>query len=74
MSRPMPPEDLLESLWLTLRPATGVWDWVQSEILAETGSIHNPEHTHLIDANVGVLWASTGFAKQGAVGRHAGVC
>lgn len=38
----MPPADLLESLWLTLRPATGVWDWVQSEILADTGSIYNP--------------------------------
>ncbi|MFJ4397462.1 putative metallopeptidase [Pseudomonas sp. NPDC089396] len=63
----MPPADLLESLWLTLRPATGVWDWVQSEILAVTGSIHNPEHAHLIDAHVGVLWASSGFAKQGRV-------
>lgn len=30
----MPPADLLESLWLTLRPTTGVWDWVQSEILS----------------------------------------
>ena len=63
----MPPADLLETLWLTLRPATSVWDWVKSEILADTGSIHNPEHAHLIDANIGVLWASTGFAKQGRV-------
>lgn len=38
MSRPMPPADLLESLRLTLQPAIGVWDWVQSEILADTGS------------------------------------
>ncbi|WP_232111740.1 putative metallopeptidase [Pseudomonas guariconensis] len=67
MSRPMPPADLLESLWLTLQPATGVWDWVRAEILADTGSIHNPEHAHLSDANIGVLWASSGFAKQGRV-------
>ncbi|MBX6798711.1 hypothetical protein ISE74_27465 [Pseudomonas aeruginosa] len=61
----MPPADLLESLLLTLSPAIGVWDWVQREILADTGSIHNPEHAHLIDANIRVLWASSGFTKQG---------
>ncbi|HBN9555403.1 TPA: hypothetical protein NH827_003911 [Pseudomonas aeruginosa] len=65
MGRPMPPVDLLESLLLTLSPAIGVWDWVQREILADTGSIHNPEHAHLIDANIRVLWASSGFTKQG---------
>ncbi|ALP47903.1 hypothetical protein NDR77_24705 [Pseudomonas aeruginosa] len=61
----MPPAEMLESLWLILRPAIGVWDWVQREILADTGSIHNPEHAHLIDANIRVLWASSGFTKQG---------
>ncbi|MCO7595048.1 MULTISPECIES: putative metallopeptidase [Pseudomonas] len=65
MSRPMPPGELLESLWLTLEPAPEVWDWIQREILAETGSIHNPEHAHLIDANIGVLWASSAFTKKG---------
>ncbi|RZI91696.1 MAG: hypothetical protein EOP15_00235 [Pseudomonas sp.] len=61
----MPPADLLESLWLTLQPAPDVWEWIQAEILAATGSIHNEEHAHLIDANVGVLWASSAFAKKG---------
>lgn len=65
MSRPAPPADLLESLWLTLRPATDVWGWVQNEILADTGSIHNPDHAHLIDANIQVMWASASFARQG---------
>lgn len=65
MSRPMPPADLLESLWLTLQPAPDVWEWIQAEILATTGGIHNEEHAHLIDANVGVLWASSAFAKKG---------
>ncbi|WP_313740480.1 putative metallopeptidase [Pseudomonas sp.] len=63
----MPPADLIYSLWLTLQPASEVWEWIQREILADNGSIHNPEHGHLIDANIGVLWASTGFAKQGRV-------
>lgn len=65
MSRPIPPADLLESPWLTLRPAPEVWEWIQREILATTGSIHNEEHGHLIDASVGVMWASSSFAKKG---------
>ncbi|WP_174242297.1 putative metallopeptidase [Pseudomonas sp. R32] len=67
MQRPIPPRDLIESPWLILRPAPDVWEWIQQEILAVTGSIHNEEHAHLIDANIGVLWASSGFAKQGRV-------
>lgn len=65
MSRPMPPADLLESPWLTLQPAPDVWEWIQREILATTGSIHNEEHAHMIDASVGVMWASSSFAKKG---------
>lgn len=61
----MPPADLLESPFLILKPAPELWDWVQSEILADTGSIHNPEHSHLIDANIGVMWASSAFNKKG---------
>ncbi|WP_278929609.1 putative metallopeptidase [Pseudomonas qingdaonensis] len=65
MSRPIPPADLLESPWLILRPAPEVWEWIQREILDTTGSIHNEEHAHLIDASVGVMWASSSFAKKG---------
>ncbi|AWF68470.1 hypothetical protein CSB92_6113 [Pseudomonas aeruginosa] len=63
----MPPADLLEHLLLTLRPAPEVWEWINAEILADTGSLHNEDHAHLLDANIGVLWASTAFAKQGRV-------
>lgn len=72
MDRPYPPSSLLElselsDFGIRLAPAPEIWDWLKAEILADTGSIHNPEHAHLIDANIGVLWASTGFAKQGRV-------
>lgn len=72
MNRPIPPAQLLElaelsELGIRLQPAPEVWEWLQAEILAETGSIHNPEHAHLIDANIRVLWASSGFTKQGRV-------
>lgn len=65
MSRPMPPADLLESPFLLLEPASEVWEWIQREVLAETGTIHSPEHSHLIDASIGVLWASYAFNKKG---------
>ncbi|MGG4661007.1 putative metallopeptidase [Pseudomonas vlassakiae] len=61
----MPPDDLLESPFLILKPAPELWEWIQREVLADTGSIHNPEHSHLIDANIGVLWASSAFSRKG---------
>lgn len=67
MNRPTPPASLLESVFLTLTPAPEAWEWVSTEILAEDGSIHNPDHAHLIDASIGVLWASSSFAKQGRI-------
>lgn len=67
MERPSPPTDILEAIELRLEPAPEVWEWVQTEILADTGSIHNEEHAYLIDADVCVMWASSGFAKQGRV-------
>jgi hypothetical protein len=65
MNRPSPPADLLDHIFLTLRPGPEVWDWITTEILADTGSLHNPDHAHLLDASVQVLWASQSFAKQG---------
>lgn len=60
MSRPRPLANLLEPLWLALRSAPEVWEWIGQEILADTGSIHNPEHAHLIDANIGSRGHLTG--------------
>lgn len=70
MNRPMPPASLLElsdrpNFGIRLTPALEVWEWVQAEILADTGGIHNPDHSHLIDADIAVMWASSSFNKQG---------
>ncbi|MDZ5602587.1 putative metallopeptidase [Pseudomonas sp. RP23018S] len=65
MGKPTPPVSLLESVFQTLSPAHEVWEWITNEILADTGSLHNPDHAHLLDASVQVLWASQSFAKQG---------
>lgn len=63
--RPMPPEFLKDCVFTTIVPAPEAWDWVKSEIIAEGGSIYNPAHEHLYDANIQVMWASISFRKQG---------
>ncbi|MDD1966177.1 putative metallopeptidase [Pseudomonas putida] len=70
MFRPLPPESLLEASELSmlgtrLTPAPEVWEWIGETILADTGNIHNPDHAHLLDAPVKILWASSCFEKQG---------
>lgn len=68
MDRPKPPESLLElsdlsEVGIRLTPAPEVWEWLQVEILADTGSIHNEDHAHLLDADIRVMWASSSFEK-----------
>lgn len=58
-ARPLPPADLSR-----FQPAEGVAEWVHGQILAADGRIHNPDHTHLIDADLAFLWAPQGFTKQ----------
>ncbi len=70
MGRPYPPSSLLElsdlsDLGIRLTPAPEVWEWLQAEILADTGSIHNEDHAHLLDADIRIMWASSSFEKQG---------
>lgn len=48
MERPHPPVELVElsdlaDFGLRLTPAHEVWEWLQAEILADTGSIHNED-------------------------------
>ncbi|NBF06080.1 hypothetical protein GV819_27715 [Pseudomonas sp. Fl5BN2] len=52
MDRPSPPASLLElsdlsGFGIRLTPAPEVWEWLQAEILVDTGSIHNEDHAHL---------------------------
>ncbi|WP_149086931.1 putative metallopeptidase [Pseudomonas prosekii] len=70
MARPYPPVSLsalseLSDFGIRLTPAPDVWEWLESEILAGTGSILNEDHAHLLDADIRVMWASSSFEKQG---------
>lgn len=58
--RPMPPD----GLW-RFQPAPEVKGWIFEQVLAEDGALHNPDHKHLLDADLEVLWAPEGFTRQG---------
>lgn len=65
-ARPLPPADLVEHLFgVRMRPALEVEEWARATFLAEGGDLHNPEHQHLLDADVRFMWASDGYLKQG---------
>lgn len=57
--RPMPP--IGEGRY---QPARGVAEWVQEQILSADGAVHNPDHVHLLEADLEFLWAPAGFVKQ----------
>nr|DAZ31458.1 MAG TPA: hypothetical protein [Caudoviricetes sp.] len=65
--RPFPPLGLVHELspYTKITPASDVYEWVISQILSKTGDIHNPDHEHLIDADLCFMWASNAFDKKG---------
>jgi hypothetical protein len=64
-ARPLPPEVLFESPWLSFMPAPELRAWANTMFLVEDGQLHNADHAHIEHASVEFLWASGGFAKQG---------
>lgn len=68
--RPYPPVNFTGENWLPytrLIPAPEIGEWVNQNILTEDGRIHNPDHAHLVDADVAFMWASGSFAKSGRI-------
>ncbi len=68
--RPMPPASLIpesidDLIYTQLAPASEIGAWVKETILSDAGVLHNPDHAHLIDADLCFLWASAAFTKQG---------
>jgi hypothetical protein len=49
---------------VSFAPGLDVWDWILRNIIAVDGPIHNPDHGHLADADVCVLWADGGFTSK----------
>lgn len=59
------PESIDDLIHVRLMPAPHLNAWAQNVILAESGPLHNPDHAHLIDADIGFLWASSAFTRRG---------
>lgn len=58
--RPYPPADFG---WFA--PAPEVLAWIKTQILAKDGYLYNPDHDHLIDADVQILWSGVeNISKQ----------
>lgn len=65
--RPVPRQDFLSAFHphISLMPANEVSEWVNENILNEGGHLHNPDHIHLLEADVRFMWASSAFEKKG---------
>ncbi|WP_175207209.1 putative metallopeptidase [Achromobacter anxifer] len=48
-----------------LVPAPDLLAWVGQTILASSGPLHNPDHAHLVGADLAFLWAPAAFEKAG---------
>lgn len=66
-SRPYPPADFVEEFapYIKLIPATGIREWVTANILSGDGHLHNPDHGHLMEADIAFMWAASAFTKKG---------
>lgn len=67
VNRPLPSTSFVAEFapYIRLIPAKGVYEWVQEQIIADGGHLHNSDHFHLADADIAFMWASSAFAKKG---------
>lgn len=69
--QPMPPAALgqwQDDRWpLLFMPAPEVRDWILATFVEQGAPLYNPDHQHLLQADLEVLWAAGGFARQGRI-------
>lgn len=67
--RPYPPVNFIASdnwqPYTRLIPANEVHEWINRQILSDAGNIHNPDHEHLLEADICFMWASNSSPKRG---------
>lgn len=62
--RPCPPADLVNEVIGRFVPDENLGDWIRSTFIDPTGPLHNPDHAHLIHAEIGVLWTNINNARN----------
>lgn len=67
LNRPRPKQSFLNAFHphISLTPGNDIQEWVTEHILSEEGNLHNPDHIHLLEADIRFMWASSAFTKQG---------
>ncbi|KGA31129.1 putative metallopeptidase [Pectobacterium odoriferum] len=67
ITRPYPPPHLMNefSVYTRLIPANEIYDWVDRQVISESGNLYNPDHFHLHTADIAFMWASSAFEKKG---------
>lgn len=67
MERSLPPAEFVEEFapHIRLMPADDLFGWIADNILDADGSLHNPDHQHLVEADIAFMWASSAFTKKG---------
>lgn len=67
INRPFPSPAFVSefALYIRLTPAEGVREWLQEQIMVDSGHLYNPDHFHLADADIAFMWASSSFSKKG---------
>jgi hypothetical protein len=66
--RPLPPDHLLRHEDVSdadrFEPAEDLRDWILDTFIAEDGELANPDHSHLSDASLGVLWTNVDNSRN----------
>lgn len=65
MTFPTPPEELLQGVPPTFLPVRGMWPWALATFVEEGAPLFNPDHLHLLGADVLFLWASYDERRDG---------
>jgi hypothetical protein len=64
-TRPMPPDGMLADLSAEeFEPARDLMEWARRTLLDPKSRIYNPDHEHLEDAEIGMLWTNVAYRKQ----------
>lgn len=62
--RPLPPDELLASVNDVFMPAPDVEEWLRATFIDSSGLLFNPDHEHLQQAHIGVLWTTKHNNRQ----------
>lgn len=63
MTRPFPPEHMAD-VQERFEPAEELREWIVSTFIDPEGELANPDHAHLLDAELGVLWTNVDNSRN----------